>query len=118
MSMQELQGAIGGPPGGAPPSITIPGDPSGGAPGPQDQGPSPDQGGSSIDFLDAAEEALQQFIQVDPDETDRAEATKALQIVIKLKASNQTDQQSGGLKSLARALQGGGGGAPGGPVGP
>lgn len=104
MSMMDLQGALGGPPGGGPASIEVPGDETAGAePG----------GGSSIDFLDDAEEALKQFIEVDPDEVDRAKASKALQIVLDLKAVNQTDQQQGGMKSLQRALAGGGG--PGGP---
>jgi hypothetical protein len=103
MSMMDLQGAIGGPPGGAPPSIDVP-PPEGAGPGAPPEG-----GGTSIDFLDDAEDALTQFIQVDPDEVDRAKATKALQIVLDLKAANQTDTQQGGMKSLARAL---GGGAP------
>jgi hypothetical protein len=108
MSMMDLQGALGGPPGGGPPSIAVAG-------GPPDAAP-PDAGGgagSSIDFLDDAEEALNQFIQVDPDEVDRAKASKALQIVLDLKAANQTDTQQGGMKSLQRALAGAGG-APGG----
>jgi hypothetical protein len=109
MSMMELEAALGGPPGGAPPEIGVP------PPGEEGAGE-----GSSIDFLDAAEDALNQFIQVDPDEVDRAEASKALQIVLKLKASNQTDAEQGGMKSLQRALAGGGGPGgppPGGPVG-
>ena len=114
MSMMDLQGALGGPPGGGPPSIAVPGGPPpGGTPG----AAPPDQGaGSSIDFLDDAEEALNQFIQVDPDEVDRAKASKALQIVLDLKAANQTDTQQGGMKSLQRALAAGGGG-PAGPPG-
>ena len=78
-------------------------------------GAAPGGGGSSIDFLDDAEEALNQFIQVDPDEVDRAKASKALQIVLDLKAANQTDTQAGGMKSLARALSSGGGAPAGGP---
>ena len=97
MSMMELQGALGGPPGGGPPSITIPGGPAEGGGG----------GGDSMEFLDAAEEALHQFIQVDPDEVDRSEAAKALQIILKLKASNQQDVEAGGMKSLRKALAGG-----------
>jgi hypothetical protein len=116
MSMMDLQGALGGappggggPPGGGPPSISIPGGPPG-----AEQGGPPEGEGTSIDYLDAAEEALNQFIQVDPDEVDRAKASKALQIVLDLKAANQTDTQQGGMKSLQRALAGAGGG-PGGP---
>jgi len=106
MSMMDLQSALGGPPGGGPASIQVP------PPGAEDQG-APPGGGDSISFLDDAEEALNQFIQVDPDEVDRAKASKALQIVLDLKASNQTDQAQGGMKSFARALAG-----PGGPGGP
>lgn len=113
MSMMDLQGALGGPPAGGPPSISVPGEPAGGEAPPE--GPV-----SSIDFLDDAEEALNQFIQVDPDEVDRAKASKALQIVLDLKAANQTDTQQGGMKSLQRALAAGGGppGAGGPPMGP
>jgi hypothetical protein len=110
MSMMDLQGALGGPPGGGPPAIDVaPPEEAGGAP--------PEGSGTSIDFLDAAEEALNQFIQVDPDEVDRAKASKALQIVLDLKAANQTDTQQGGMKSLARVLAAGGG-PPMGPGGP
>jgi hypothetical protein len=105
MSMMALQEALGGPPGGGPPEIRVPAEEGAGL------GP-PEAGGSSIDFLDQAEDALNQFIQVDPDEIDRAKATKALQIVLDLKAANQTDQQQGGMKSFQRALGGAGGGAP------
>jgi hypothetical protein len=110
MSMMDLQGAIGGPPDGGPAAITIPGGPGGPGPGPgpgAGAGPPPGGGGDSIDFLDAAEEALNQFIQVDPDEVDRAKAAQALKIVLDLKASNQTDTEQGGMKSLRRALAGG-----------
>jgi hypothetical protein len=124
MSMMELQGALGGPPGGGPPAIDVPGPGGEGAPpaGPEGAPPAgPEGGGDSLQFLDDAEQALAQFIQVDPDEVDRAEASKALQIVLKLKASNQTDSEQGGMKSLRRALTGGPGapgpGAPG-PGGP
>jgi hypothetical protein len=110
MSMMDLQGALGGPPDGGPPSIAVAGPDAGGAP---PGGPPPGGGGgTSIDLLDDAEEALKQFIEVDPDEVDRAKATKALQIVLDLKAANQTDTQQGGMKSLQRALSGGAGGGP------
>jgi hypothetical protein len=117
MSMMDLQGALGGPPGGGPSAIQIPGgggepgmDPGMGAPPPEAgmEEPPPEEGGDSISFLDDAEAALTQFIQVDPDEVDRAEASKALQIVLKLKATNQKDTEQGGMKSLRRALSGAG----------
>jgi len=110
MSMMDLQSALGGAPGGGPPSIPVP--------PPEEE--APPGGGTSVDYLDDAEEALHQFIQVDPDEADRAEAAKALQIILKLKAANQSDAQAGGMKSLQRALGGTGGPAPAGgpPLGP
>ena len=111
MSMMELQAALGGggPPGGGPAEIPIPGGP----PGMPPEGPPPEEeGGSSIDYLDDAEAALQQFIQVDPDEIDRAKAGKALQIILDLKAANQKSNETGDLKSLRRALGPGPGGPP------
>jgi hypothetical protein len=65
-----------------------------------------DQFSTSLDALDAAEEALQAFIQLDHDAGDRAVASQCLQNVLKLKASNQSDSQTGGMKSLTRALAG------------
>jgi hypothetical protein len=111
MSMMDLQGALGGPPGGGPAAIDVPPPEEAAPAGAPTAAPA---GGTSIDYLDAAEDALKAFIDVDPDEVDRARATKALQIVLDLKAANQTDQQQGGMKSLARAL--GGGAGPGGPL--
>jgi len=115
MSMMDLQAALGG--GGAPPGGPPP-DPYGGAPlGPTDQGaplpgeePPPEPEGSSLDHLLAAEDALQQFISVDPDDADRAKASQALKIILDLKAANTQDAREGGMKSLSRALGGGGGG--------
>jgi hypothetical protein len=84
-----------------------------GAPPPP--GPPPDTGGggqgqdeyaNSMEALDAAEQALHAFIQMDHDEPDRAMAGQALQVILKLKASNQQSAQSGDLKSFTRALQG------------
>jgi hypothetical protein len=101
--MSEMMGlaeALGGPPGGGPPEIDVQ--------PPDEEAPEDEGTGSSLDFLDAAEEALHEFIRVDPDEVDRAEASKALQIVLKLKAANQTDAEKGGMKGLRRALAGGG----------
>jgi hypothetical protein len=60
--------------------------------------------------LSAAEDALHAFIRLDPDNADRAVAAQCLQNVLKLKASNQQDSRQGGIKSLQRALAGGGGG--------
>ena len=103
-SMLDLAAALGGGPGGPPPGPP----PDGGAP-PDDTAQGGGGGGgdfaSSLDALDAAEEALHAFIQLDPDQVDRAQATKALQIVVGLKADNQKSQQAGDLKSLSRALQ-------------
>lgn len=122
--MQDFAGALG--PGG-PPGLGAPGPADLGAPGPPptdlgapppDAGTSPDQGtpggqfADSLEALAAADDALHAFIQLDPDDADRAQATQALQIVLKLKASNQQDTQQGGMKSLQRALAGGAGGAP------
>ncbi len=113
MSMQDFAGALGGQggpplgPGAAGPPLDL-----GAAGPPPDGGTSPDQstpGGqfsTSVEALAAADDALHAFIQLDPDDADRAQATQALQIVLKLKASNQQDTQQGGMKSLQRALAG------------
>ena len=112
MSMMDFQSALAGaPPGaGAPPSDIGAPPPDLGAP-PPDVDVAPDTEtadyATSLEALDGAEDALHSFIQLDPDEADRAEATKALQIVIKLKASNQQAASDGSLSSLQRALQGG-----------
>ena len=119
-SMADLAGALGGASPGPPPGLGPGGPPvdlgAGGGP-PVDLGappPPPDdtgQGGeftSSVDALDAAEQALHAFIQLDEDEPDKALAAQALQTVLKLKASNQQAAQSGDMKGLARALQGAG----------
>jgi hypothetical protein len=132
-SMMDFQNALAG--GGAPPDAGMgPPPPDMGAPPPPDMGaPPPDLGaagppdlgaeappeqdaagegqqyGNSIEALDGAEEALHAFIQIDPDEADRAIAAKCLEQIIKLKAANQTSTQTGDLKSLQRALAGGGG---------
>jgi hypothetical protein len=106
MSMMDFAGALGGdagPPMGGPPM----GGPPMAAP-PDDTAAGGEEYTTSLDALDGAEEALHAFIRIDPDEPDRAEASKALQIILKLKAGNQTSAQSGDMKSLARALQGGG----------
>src|SRR5262245_11575690 len=108
MSMMDFAGGLAGAPPGQPPAIDVP--PPGGEEG------GGEENENSLDALDGAEEALHSFIRLDPDEVDRAEAGKALQIILKLKAANQTDTQQGGMKSLQRAL-GGGGPVGGGPVG-
>lgn len=117
--MQDLAAALGGqgaPPDGAPPEMGYgpgPAAPPDAAVAPPDAGAAPpDQAPdhpTSLDALDAAEQALHAFIQIDPDEADRAVAAQCLQSILKLKAKNQSDAQSGGMTSLARALQGGGG---------
>src|SRR5215510_15415395 len=84
---------------GAPP------DAGGGGGGP-DSGDGTDQYANSMEALDAAEQALHAFIQMDHDEPDRAMAGQALQVILKLKASNQQSAQSGDLKSFTRALAG------------
>jgi len=84
----------------------------GGAPGEDQGGEGGEQFGSTMEALDAAEQALHYFIQNDPDEVDRAKAGKALQAILDLKAANQQSVQQGDMKSLQRALAGGGG-APG-----
>lgn len=126
MSMMDFASALGGA-GGAPPGGGMPPgapDPSGGlGAAPPDTSAPPDdtaQGGeqfsNSLEALDAAEQALHAFIQLDPDEADRAQAAQCLGAVLKLKASNADSAQSGDLKSLRRALAGGPQ-ANGGPIG-
>lgn len=117
-SLMDLQAALGGGgPGGPPgPGLAPAGPPPGPAP-PDDTGAGGEQYGTSLDALDGAEEALHAFIQLDPDEVDRAQAGQALTIVLKLKAANQKSVQSGDLKSLQRALAGGGGAPPPGGLG-
>ena len=103
--MSGLAGALGGGGGGGyDPSS----DPSAGAAPPDDTAQGGDQYSTSLDALDGAEQALHAFIQLDSDEGDRAVAAQCLQNILKLKASNQQDQQSGGMKSLQRVLQGAG----------
>lgn len=99
MSAMDLESALGA--GGYAPA---PGGPEG-QPVPGEE--QPESAGSSLDHLLDAEEALQNFIQVDPDDADRAKASQALKIILDLKAANSQDAQQGGLKSLTRALSGG-----------
>jgi len=81
--------------------------PDAGPPDTGDQGgDGQDQYSNSMEALDAAEQALHAFIQMDHDEPDRAMAGQALQIILKLKAGNQTSAQQGDLKSFTRALAG------------
>ena len=107
-----LQGGGGPPPPGGGLGVTglPPTDDSG---QPIDQGQGPDagsQGGelfdNSMEALDVAEEALQAFIRLDPDDMDRAQAGKALQVVLSLKGGHQKSVQAGDAKSLSRALSG------------
>jgi len=101
-SMADFAGALtGAPPGGPPPGAAPPDDTAGGG----------EQFTDSLDALQAAEDALHAFIRLDPDDADRAIAAQCLQQILKLKAANSQDAQQGGMKSLQRALAGGGGGA-------
>lgn len=119
MSMMDFQSALAGAPpgaggglppeaaGGLPPGPPPPGAEEAGMPPPE--GEEAPQFTSSLEALDAAEDALHAFVQLDPDEADRAVAARCLEQVIKLKAANQQSVQSGDLKSLQRALSGGAG---------
>jgi len=116
MSLQSLAGALGQ--GGPDPSDLYGaggGDPDAQADAALQQAGQPDQDvqyQTSLEALDGAEDALQQFIQMDPDEGDRAVAAQCMQNIIKLKAKNQKAQGGGGdMTSLARALQPSTGGA-------
>jgi len=98
MSLMDVLGG-GGPPGPPPPDA-----------GPPPEAPG-DTGGdetydNSMQALDVAEHALNAFMQLDHDAPDRAQAARALQIVMQLKGANQTDAQQGGGKSLVRTLAG------------
>lgn len=97
MSMMDLQAALGG---GAP----MPGGPEG-QPVPGEEQPQNEER-TSLDALLEAEEALQEFIQLDPDDADRAKGSQALKIILDLKAANTQDAREGGMKSLTRALGG------------
>jgi hypothetical protein len=101
-----LQGGGGGGPGdpGAGPGGPPPDD-GGGAP-PDDNAQGGEMFDNSMEALDVAEEALHAFIRMDPDDSDRAIAGRALQIVLGLKGSNQKSVASGDAKSLSRALSG------------
>jgi hypothetical protein len=96
--MADFAGALGG---GAPPGPP-PGPPPDGSAGGSEQYT------NSLDALNAADDALHAFIQLDPDDADRAVAAQCLQQILKLKAANQQDTQQGGMKSLQRALGSGG----------
>jgi len=110
-SMMDLAGALGGgaPPPGQPPNL---GDPSGLG---GDTGGATDTGqeySNSAEALDGAEEALHAYIQLEPDEADRAVAAQCLQKILGLKAKDQSDMQSlqGALQSnpgMAAGPQGG-----------
>jgi len=108
MSMMDLQAALGGQAGAPPMPAGLEGQPLPGGPEgqPVPGEEQPESSGSSLDHLLDAEEALQQFIQVDPDDADRAKASQALKIILDLKAANSQDAREGGMKSLSRALSG------------
>ena len=78
---------------------------AGGPPPSDDTAQGGEQYATSLDALQAAEDALQAFIAMDPDHADRAVAAQCLQNVLKLQASNQDSAQTGNLSSLQRALQ-------------
>lgn len=106
--MSGLAGALGG--GGGDPGAPggYGGDPGGGDPGADpsggDTGQDQPQFSNSLEALDAAEEALHAFIQLDSDEGDRKVAATCLQNIIGLKAKNVQDMQSGSMTGLQRAL--------------
>jgi hypothetical protein len=50
---------------------------------------------------------MHQYVQIEPDEVDRAAGAKILQQIVALKAKDQQDREQGGMKSLQRALSGG-----------
>jgi hypothetical protein len=94
----DLQSALGG--------AVPPPDPGAPLPG-QEEAPPEAEGGSSLDLLQTAEDALHEFVAVDPDDADKAKASQALKIILDLKAANTQDAREGGMKSLSRALAGG-----------
>lgn len=107
-AMSGLLGALGG--GGAPPP-----DPSGGLGGgpsgsPDDTSTGGEQYNDPVEALDAADQALHAYIQMEPDDSDRAVAAQCLQQIIKLKAKDSMD-----LQKLHSALQGAPVGPPPGP---
>jgi len=108
--MSSLMGVLAGPhgPGGLPlPPPHLGGPPPPLPPDPDDVPGHPDDVyNTPMQALDVAEHALQAFIRMDHDATDKAQAAKALAVVTGLKGSNQKDAQAGGGKSLIRALQG------------
>jgi len=108
--MSNLLGALTGPPGppGVPPHLALQHAPIGPPPPDPDDVPGhpDDVYNTSMQALDVAEHALQAFIRMDHDATDKAQGAKALAIVTGLKGSNQKDAQAGGGKSLIRAIAG------------
>jgi hypothetical protein len=72
----------------------------------EDQAEGPEKYANSLDALDDAEEAMHAYVKLEPDEIDRAAGTQVLHGIVKLKAKDQRDRQSGNTASLARALQG------------
>src|SRR5215472_723321 len=111
--MSSLMGVLAGPRGpGGPGGLPLPPPHLGGPPPPLPPDPDDVPGhpddvyNTPMQALDVAEHALQAFIRIDHDATDKAQAAKALAVVTGLKGSNQKDAQAGGGKSLIRALQG------------
>jgi len=107
--MSNLLSALSGPGMGSIATRPVGGPPPGGPmpPDPDDVPGHPDDVyNTSMQALDVAEHALQAFIRMDHDATDKAQGAKALAIVTGLKGSNQKDAQAGGGKSLIRAIAG------------
>jgi|SRR5215468_7745635 len=121
MSMMDLASALrgggAGPPGGGGLDIGAPG-PGEGAAEERAEGPQGELFEDSMQALDVAEEALHAFIRMDPDQADKAQAAKALQVVLGLKGAHQKSVQAGDAKSLSRALSGSTAIGRPGPVGP
>src|SRR5262245_5494422 len=105
-AMPDLAAALGGAGGGYGPPAggDMYGGADAGAAPADDTGQGQEQYASSLEALQAAEDALQAFIAMDPDHADRAIAAQCLQNVLKLQAANQ-ESQSGDMAGLQRALQ-------------
>jgi|SRR5215831_248867 len=107
----------GGPPGGGLPPDLLAALAAG--PGPQDQGPAPGAGSDSASVLSDALDSLNQYMQIEPDESDKAVIATCIAQIQKIRAKDQSEQDGmlqgkttpRGLRKAA-AAGGGGGGAP------
>jgi hypothetical protein len=106
MSLADALRGGGGPPGGPGGGLDIGAGPGEGAAEERSEGPQGELFENSMEALDVAEEALHAFIRMDPDAQDKAQAAKALQVVLGLKGAHQKSVQAGDAKSLSRALSG------------